>query len=64
MQRFTSTMTPADLRAWINGHELTIGEAAEVLGVHERTVHGWLAGRQMPLMAEKLIEALAAVLAS
>lgn len=59
MQRTIAKMTPAQLRAWINRHDLTIPQTAETLGKSIRTIYGFLSGEHaIELTVEKLCKAL------
>ena len=59
MNRTVTTITPAQLRQWLERHYRTQAEACAALGVAQRTLTAWLAGQTAPpLMLERLIRAL------
>ncbi len=59
MNRNISTLTPAQLRRWIEHRYDTQAQACEGLGVAQRTLTAWLSGQTAPpLMLERLIRAI------
>ena len=54
-----SEITPAALRAWRRSSHLTQQQAADLLGVHQRSIRKWERGeRQIPNMLALALEAL------
>ena len=51
-------MTGAELREAIKRHGITQAAFAHAIGVDPRTVRGWIGGRAVPVLCERMLTAM------